>query len=246
MTPLTARSPIANRWCCGFFTRLAACVALSLSAASALCADSEPAAPPGPRLSGTMISPGIALAVVAFEDGERIVRVGDTVEGWGRVSAVEPGRVRFETADGENTVLIRGGEGPQALAASTPEAPPEPVDADIPEMPPVPVAHPKATPMTEDITAALTILSKRRYVSASDLEYFLLPLLDVPATASIEAVNHHPVDGYDDEGAAGLAALQAALADGTPIRLSIGGADDVDAVYLLPPQPEDPDAPGSE
>jgi len=210
----------------------------------------------------------VALAVIAFEDGQsRTYRVGDIIGGLGRVIAVEPGRVRLETSEGERVALLEAGEG-QALPASGPAAPTAqdtssetivPVAPGTPSQPIAPVAQDasiesatkpaaagpelkegeqvvnaessaKPMAMSAEMAAEISNFAARADISGMDLDLYLLRYLDLPGTATIEGINNRPLT-HDR---ADIEELRQALDLEIPIRLTIGGVDGLNAIYLTP------------
>lgn len=209
------RRPSAGR-VCGFFFPAIFAAHLSVSATAAFGAERPGLDTPAPRLSGTITgSPDLLRALIEFEDGNsRSFRVGDDIEGWGLITAIEEGRIRLQTPDREDTVSISRGQ--PLVAAMAPDA------TSIAPSSPVRV---KVTP---DLLSELDRLADDPGSVGDDLNRLLAPLVQIPVTEHILAVNGSPL--ADDASTAQM--IRDEIEKGNVVSLRVSDGDRARSVYI--------------
>ncbi|MCB1857668.1 MAG: hypothetical protein KDI63_05325 [Gammaproteobacteria bacterium] len=178
------------------------------------------------RLSGTaIVSQEKSYAVLEYADGRsRRVTQGETVEGWGRITAIGPGEIVVETAEGDQAMVISGGNRPVPIASDPRESKDE-------EASPIRISG----EITPDIIKEVERLAGLPGASGESLNDRVPVMLGLSPSARIVAINHEPLS--DDS--ASLISLQTSLKEGGA-RLSIEGDENTEAVYLLQPSADSP------
>ena len=215
------QSAVSRRWRAPPY---AIAAAFSFAPMVVLAADPAGTAEPQ-RLSGTVsVSDSVSLAIVDFgESGSRIYRVGDQVDGWGRIVGISEGRIEVESEDGVNSVVLSGGE-PRAVE------PPEPTPTPVHETRPINVI-PTASLLTE-----ISRLSDDPGVGPRDLNQLLFHIEEIPAGAEITTVNGQPIE----DATMGPAEILDEMERGNVVSLKVMVDGELQSVYLQQP-PQDPE-----
>jgi len=182
-----------------------------------------------PRVAGIVLRGDDSLVIIeTSKEDSRLVRVGDMVEGWGRIEAVTRRHIRLWTPNGERLVRLKGGvsDGVPGLFLSAEELMLTPQDISVPAV-------------TAEMKTEIKRLAKRTTAVGEDLNKALKPFLELPKTSRIVAVDHEPLS----RDAESVRYVQEAFKVGNTVRLSIEGADGRKVIYLSPNSPEERVAP---
>ena len=204
---------------------LAAAVSGAVLALMLLSIDAQATATSGYRLAGIVAVGKDYLGFLELPGGEQVlVRQGSTINGGGRIVALDGERLRIAFPDGTVELMLEGSGRPGAATATT--------DAVLSQADEGHTLVRNVDSATLRQALVSSHASDKRADAGIEVGRRFAGLVNLPNNARVLAVNEVPVTSAD----AAIRLAEKSLAEGTPVRLNLAApsGDPDTRVYLLP------------